>query len=181
VGTRVQQSEISGRYVISLDSIKEMWRHVQGTEPKVVYKAMERKELALFPLPGFAGDEVWQRVDVLRTNVAGGKSIPVSLSHVYINNAFRGVVGQVSTAKVPIFALIEKKYGQKVLAVQQEISAVALDRNAAKLLHAPPSSPALSIVRVYRGQGDVVIQASQAISPADRFTYGLELRLELGR
>jgi hypothetical protein len=36
-------------------------------------------------------------------------------------------------------------------------------------------------MRTYRGQGDVIIQASQAISPADRFTYGMELRLELGR
>jgi len=181
VGTRVQQAEISGRYVISLNSILDMWRHVEATEPKVVYKAIERRDQALFPLPPFPGDDVWQRVDVLRTSVTGDKAVPISLSHVYINNAFKGVIGQIDANKVPIFALIEKKYGQKVVVVQQEIGAVSLDRNTARLLKAPPGSPGLSIMRTYRGQGDVIIQASQAISPADRFTYGMELRLELGR
>jgi DNA-binding GntR family transcriptional regulator len=56
-----------------------------------------------------------------------------------------------------------------------------LDAATAKLLKAKPNTPGLSIVRLYRGAGDVVIQVSQAISPADRFTYEMELRLELGR
>ena len=80
-----------------------------------------------------------------------------------------------------VFALIEKKYGQKVVSVQQEISAVLIDRAVAKHLKTTPGSPGLSILRVYRGQGGAVLQASQAISPADRFTYGIELKLELGR
>jgi DNA-binding GntR family transcriptional regulator len=181
VGTRVQRSEISGRYVIALDSILDMWRHVEVTEPKVVYKAIERKEDALIPLPSFPGDEVWQRVDVLRADVSGAKPVPISLSHIYIQGAFKGVVSQVDTAKVPVFSLIEKKYGQKVTSVQQEISAVLLDRTVAKHLKAPPGSPGLSIVRIYRGRGDAILQVSQAISPADRFTYGIELKLEVGR
>lgn len=181
VGTRVQRSEISGRYVIALDSILDMWRHVQATEPKVVYKAIERKQDALIPLPSFPGDETWQRVDVLRTDVSGPKPLPISLSHIYIAGAFRGVAAQVDAAKIPVFALIEKKYGQKVVSVQQEIGAVLIDRTVAKHLKTTPGSPGLSILRIYRGQGGAILQVSQAISPADRFTYGIELKLELGR
>jgi DNA-binding GntR family transcriptional regulator len=181
VGTRVQRSEISGRYVIALDSIHEMWRHVEVTDPKVVYKAIERKQDALIPLPSFPGDEVWQRVDVLRSDLSGPKPVPISLSHIYIQSAFKGIASQVDAAKVPVFSLIEKKYGQKVVSVQQEISAVLIDRAVAKHLKTTPGSPGLSILRVYRGQGDAILQVSQAISPADRFTYGIELKLELGR
>ena len=181
IGTRVQRSEISGRYVIALNSILDMWRHVEATEPKVIYKAVERKEQALIPLPSFPGDEIWQRVDVLRTHVTGTKAVPISLSHIYIQAAFKGIVSQVDTAKVPVFSLIEKKYGQKVTSVQQEISAVSLDRAVAKHLKATAGSPGLSIMRIYRGRGDEVLHVSQAISPADRFTYGIELRLEVGR
>lgn len=181
VGTRVEKSEIAGRYVASLNSIQDQWRHVQETEPKVVYKAVERKADALVTLPSFPGDEVWQRVDVLRSGVLNGKTLPVSLSHVYINNAFKGVVGQIDAAKVPIFSLIEKKYGQKVVLVQQEIGATLLDARTAKLLKSKPGTAALSILRVYRGAGDTVIQVSQAISPAERFTYNMDLQLELGR
>ena len=86
-----------------------------------------------------------------------------------------------STAKIPVFALIERKYGQKVISVQQEIGAVLIDRAVAKHLKTTPGSPGLSILRTYRGQGDTILQVSQAISPADRFTYGIELKLELGR
>lgn len=181
VGTRVQRAEIAGRYVIALDSLQEMWRHVESTDPKVVYKAVERKEDALVPLPDFPGDEVWQRVDVLRSDLSGPKPVPVSFSHIYIASAFKGVANQVDAAKVPFFSLIEKKYGQQVISVRQEIGAVLLDRAVAKHLKAPAGSPGLSIVRVYLGRGDTVLQVSQAISPAERFTYALELRLEVGR
>ena len=181
VGTRVENAEISGRYVASLNSIQDMWRHVEKTQPLVVYKAVERKEEALFPLPSFPGDETWQRVDVLRSSMFDKKLLPVSLSHIYINNAFKGVVGMIDKATVPIFSLIEKKYGQKVVRVQQEIAAMMLDAATARLLKAKPNTPGLSIIRVYTGPGDVVIQASQAISPAERFTYEMELHLELGR
>ena len=181
VGTRVENTEISGRYVASLNSIQDMWRHVEQTQPRVVFKSVENKEDALFPLPAFPGDEVWQRVDVLRSSQFEKKLLPVSLSHVYINNAFRGIVGMIDTATVPIFALIEKKYGQKVVLVEQEIAATMLDAATAKLLKSKPNTPGLSIIRVYKGPGGVIIQASQAISPADRFTYEMELHLELGR
>lgn len=181
VGTRVEKAEIAGRYVASLNSIQDQWRHVQETQPKVVYKAVERKNDALIPLPVFAGDDVWQRVDVLRSGTIDGKHLPVSLSHVYINNAFKGVVGMIDTAKVPIFSLIEKKYGRKVVRVEQEIGACAIDSRTAKLLKSTAGAPGLSILRVYRGPDDIVIQVSQAISPADRFTYHIDLQLELGR
>ena len=181
VGTRVENAEISGRYVASLNSIQDMWRHVEQTQPRVVFKSVENKEDALFPLPAFPGDEVWQRVDVLRSSQFEKKLLPVSLSHVYINNAFRGIVGMIDTATVPIFALIEKKYGQKVVLVEQEIAATMLDAATAKLLKSKPNTPGLSIIRVYKGPGGVIIQASQAISPADRFTSEMELHLELGR
>ncbi len=181
VGTRVQRSEISGRYVIALDSIHDMWRHVEVTDPKVVYKGTERKEDALIPLPSFPGDELWVRVDVMRADVSGPKPVPISLSHIYIQNAFKGILNQVDNSKVPVFSLIERKYGEKVYSVQQEISAVLIDRTVAKHLKAVPGSPALSILRTYRGRGDTILQVSQAISPADRFTYGIELKLEVGR
>lgn len=181
VGTRVENAEISGRYVASLNSIQDMWRHVEKTQAKVVFKSVEKKEQALFPLPAFAGDETWQRVDVLRSNMFDKKLLPVSLSHLYINNVFKGIVGMIDAATVPIFALIEKKYGQKVVLVHQEIAAMMIDSPTAKLLKTKPNSPGLSIIRVYMGPGDVVIQASQAISPADRFTYEMDLHLELGR
>jgi len=181
VGTRVENAEISGRYVASLNSIQDMWRHVEQTQPKVVYKATERKSQALFALPSFPGDDTWQRVDVVRSNMFDQKLLPVSLSNIYINNAFKGVVGMIDKATVPIFSLIEKKYGPKVVRVQQEIAATMLDVPTAKLLKAKPNTPGLSITRIYTGPGNVVIQVSRAISPADRFTYEMELNLELGR
>ena len=47
LSTALVWAEISGRYVISLNSILDMWRHVEATEPKVVYKAIERRDQPL--------------------------------------------------------------------------------------------------------------------------------------
>ena len=57
----------------------------------------------------------------------------------------------------------------------------AIDARTAKLLKSTAGMPGLVILRVYRGTNDTVIQVSQAISPADRFTYHIDLQLELPR
>ncbi len=180
IGTRVESAEIAGHYVASLNSIQDMWRHVEQTRPRVIFRSVEKKEQAVFPLPSFAGDEVWQRVDIVRSKDLNGKLSPISLSHVYINNAFKGIVGMIDTATVPVFSLIEKRYGHKVVRVKQEIAATLLDAPTAALLKAKASAPALDIKRVYMGPGDAILQASQSISPADRFTFELDMHLKLG-
>ncbi|MGE0801268.1 MAG: GntR family transcriptional regulator [Lautropia sp.] len=181
VGTRVKSIEVPGRYVAYLNSIQDMWRHVEQTRSKVLSKTIENREQALFTLPRFEGDEVWHRLDVLRSGQFDDTWLPLSMTHVYINDSFRGIVDMVDSATVPIFSLIERRYGQRVVRVKQEISGTLLDVETAKVLQVKPGTPGLSIIRVYMGPRDVVFQAAQSIYPADRFKFELDLRLELGR
>ena len=88
--------------------------------------------------------------------------------------------GAEAEASRPAYALIEREYGQKVIAIAQQVSALALDTATARLLQAAANTPALAMRRVFRGYGGVILQVSRTITPADRFVYGLELRLKDG-
>ncbi|MBK9606432.1 MAG: GntR family transcriptional regulator [Betaproteobacteria bacterium] len=180
VGTRVLSAERTGRYVASLGTIDDVWRHLLGTTPTLIARSVETRDQAAFALPAIGGEEVWQRADILRSRGTGAAMLPISIARIYINNAFGRAADLIAGATLPAYALIEREYGQKVIAIAQQVSALALDTATARLLQAAANTPALAMRRVFRGYGGVILQVSRTITPADRFVYGLELRLKDG-
>jgi DNA-binding GntR family transcriptional regulator len=74
-----------------------------------------------------------------------------------------------------IFTHIASAHGLTLTAIEQEISATVVDAKESDMLQTPDGSPALSIVRRFvSDQG--LIEVSETIFPADRFSY--EIRLE---
>ena len=69
--------------------------------------------------------------------------------------------------------LIEKSSGIAVGRIDQEISAVAIDRSAARLLKSTTGAPALRARRLYYENGGDLFLATESIHPADRFSYTL--------
>lgn len=178
VGTQVLSAAQTGRYVASLGTIDDVWRHLLDTTPTLIARAVETRDQAAFALPAIGGDETWQRADILRCRATGAAMLPISIARIYINDAFARAADLIAGATLPAYALIEREYGQKVVAIEQQVSALALDAATARLLQAAANSPALAMRRVFRGHGGVVLQVSRTVTPADRFVYGLELRLK---
>ena len=64
--------------------------------------------------------------------------------------------------------------------VEQEIRAVALDRDIAAALDAPVRSPGLWISRRYRNRLGQLVELANSTHAADRFSYSTVLRREWG-
>jgi len=180
VGTRVLSAELTGRYVASLGTIDDVWQHLLDTTPTLIARSVETRDQAAFALPAIGGEEIWQRADILRSRATGAGMLPISIARIYINNAFARAADLIAGATLPAVALIEREYGQKVISIEQQVSALTLDAATARLLQSAANAPALAMRRVFRGYGGVILQVSRTITPADRFAYRLELRLKDG-
>lgn len=176
VGTRVENSDISGRFVLSLDSVPDIWQYVQTTRFEPIFKKLISAVDAEFPLPSIGNDERWLLAEGLR--YVGAQALPISYSAVHVNAAFRGIADQIGQKQVPIFSMIERKYDLKVVEIKQEISAVLVPARMAKPLKVKPNSPALCIIRQYVTADNIIAEVGRSITPADRFTYAMDLRFE---
>ena len=177
LGTRIQASRVASRYVLAMDAIPDLWEYVRHTELRVVRKKEIKAKEALTPLPGADDSHAWRLIEAVRYVKSGE---PIAWKQVYIDSIYGGIADQVGKRGVPIYALIEQRFGVRTVRVRQEISAIAIPASAAKALKVRAGSSGLAILRHYVGDDGKVFEVTMSIYPADRFRYSVELRLEHG-
>jgi GntR family transcriptional regulator len=117
-----------------------------------------------------ADGESWLRIEGIR-RLGDRKAPPICVAEIYIHPAFRAVRDLGGRSTVPIYVRIEEQFSERVMEIQQQISAAALTERVAGLLDAKPGSPALIVSRSYRNQGGELIELAFSTHPADRFSY----------
>jgi DNA-binding GntR family transcriptional regulator len=177
LGTRIQSAKVTSRYVLAMDAIPDLWEYVKHTDLKVVRRKTITADEALTPLPGAASGHPWRLIEAVRYVKSGE---PIAWKQVYIDSDYGDISAHVGRRNVPIYALIENRYGVKTTKVKQEISAVAIPREAARALKVKAGSSGLALLRHYVGHDERVFEVTMSIYPADRFRYSVELRLEYG-
>jgi DNA-binding GntR family transcriptional regulator len=177
LGTRIQAAKAPSRYVLAMDAIPDLWEYVKNTELKVVRRKLVKAKDALTPLPGEPGD-TWRLLEAVRYEKNGA---PIAWKQVYLDARYDKVAAEIGKRTVPIYSLIEQRFGVQTQKVRQEISAMAIPAEAARALDVKAGSSGLAILRHYVDTGDRVFEVTMSLYPADRFRYSVELKLELGR
>src|SRR4051812_8107391 len=173
LGTRIQAAKAASRYVLAMDSIPDLWEYVKNTELKVVRRKLVRAKDALTPLPGAQPGDTWRLLEAVRYEKSGE---PIAWKQVYIDARYDSVAAEVGKRVVPIYSLVEERYGIKTEKVRQEITAVAIPDEAARALKVKPGSSGLGLVRHYFGPHERVFEVTMSIYPADRFRYSVDLK-----
>jgi DNA-binding GntR family transcriptional regulator len=107
---------------------------------------------------------------------------PISYTEIYVQPQYQGIRRFLRDNKsITIYSLIEQEYGERIVEVQQDVSAVAMSAAEAKLLGARARLPALRIVRCYLGSNDRLLSMSINTYPAERFRFSTRWRLEWGK
>ena len=176
VGTRVLRNRSAPRYVQSLVGVSDLWQYVQDTHRETLAIRDVLPEAARIELPG---DAPWRMLEGIR-RMEGGNSEPVSWTQVYVHPRYGAVLDEIERHAVPVYSLIEERYGVKAKSLRQEITAVSVPADIAALLKVKPGSPGLSIVRHYLGADDRVFEATLSIHPGERYRYAIELDLPRG-
>ncbi|MEY2954003.1 MAG: hypothetical protein RLZZ401_2090 [Pseudomonadota bacterium] len=122
--------------------------------------------------------ETWLQLSGRRHTRAQDK--PLCLTELWVHPAFRSLKGMDGPLAGAVHAAIEQQFGEVVVAVEQEIRAVALDRATALALDVPVRSPGLWISRRYRNRLGQLIELAISTHAADRFSYTTVLQREWG-
>ncbi|MEP6493378.1 MAG: GntR family transcriptional regulator [bacterium] len=174
VGTRVEHDLVAQAYVQRLAKISDIWQYVEETRRQVLRVTDVVANKARVSLPGDPARR-WRMLEGLRF-VADEKN-PIAWTQVYVAPEYAAVTDAKNRDRVPIFSLIEKRYGVKVQRIRQEISAVSVSADVARPLRVSAGSVGLSVVREYLSTQSEVFEVTLSVHPSDRYHYTMQLDL----
>jgi GntR family transcriptional regulator len=113
--------------------------------------------------------KTWLRIDGRR----GPEDRLIGLAVVAIRRDCAPPKSSFEGLEISLHALVEKSRAIVVGRIDQEISAVAMEAPAARMLKSTAGTPALRARRLYYETGGKLFMATESIHPADRFRYKL--------
>ena len=164
----------SGRFVQSIDKLSDLFAYIEDTRLAIASRPDISATPARQGLLRCASGQRWHMLEVLRFQAAA--VVPMVVSEIYIPQAHAAVEREMQNLHVPIYTLIERRYGERIAEVQQEINACAIPAGKARLLKVRAGSPGLSITRHYLGDNDKLLLVSASLYPAGSFTCSMRLR-----
>lgn len=117
--------------------------------------------------------ERWHHIRGLR--VMDGAAEPVALTDAYLHPRFADSVPKLVSGREALFSQLARLAKLRIGQVAQEIEAVALRAADAALLHVPPRSPALRILRHYLDSEGQLAEISSSVHPGSRFSYTMTI------
>lgn len=174
VGTRVERATVGEHYVQRLERLPDILQYVKQTRRKVLKIEDVPARAARIPLPGDPAAR-WRVLEGLR--FVGDETQPLAWTLVHVHPAYASVMDDEDRDAVPIYSIIERRFGLKTRSVRQEISAVAITPDVAALLRVQAGSPGLSLVRQYLSTQDEIFEVTISVHPADRYQYTMQLDL----
>lgn len=111
----------------------------------------------------------------LRGRRVGGR--PIGLTRILIR-ADLAPDREALSAGTTVAEVVERRSGVKAERIEQQISAMTLDKELARLLGSEPGTAALRTLRLYHEADGSLFIASESAHPADRFVYAMTFTRE---
>ena len=172
VGTRVVSQGPRARYSLSVGSLEELFQVAEDTFFVIHEHRMEELDGELAELVGGTEGERWLRLEAMRWTEPGGR--PICYVQSFIPERFAGLLPEIKTLVGPMFALIERHAGEPIEKTVQEIAALPMPAEMARMVCQTPEAWALRLLRRYVTRSGVII-TSLNWHPSDRMTYVMEI------
>lgn len=178
VGTRVRSQRTASRYIHTSEGSADLFQYVRDVNLVLKDQAEIIADDDLAELLECKPGQAWLRVSGERHVV--GEDWPIAISQVYIAWPYRTVLKDVVTPELPIYSLIEQKFGCVASEVNQQVSAILLDAASADALGAEEGEAGLKVIRKYRTAAQELFEVAVNLHPGDRFSQSMTLKLESG-
>ena len=175
LGTRVEQMDEARHFSLSLKSIDEVEQHGHYTRLVDVVSrdiiADDKLAETLSCPPG----QQFLYIESYRVPRDASVSLPVAWNESYIISAFAGIRNEIGKHEGAVYSLLERQFGERIVEIQQEISAINLSESIALRPHVPNGTAGLRIKRSYIGRRGEPILYGINTYPGDRFTFSMLL------
>ncbi len=176
LGTLVERVEEPRHFALSLDSIDEVEQHGHNTR---LVDIVARDIIADDALAKDLGCDVGQQflcIESYRVPRDRNISLPVAWNESYIIGEYAGIRSEIGKQEGAVYSMLERAFGEHIVEIRQEISAINLGESVALRLHVPNGSAGLQIRRSYVGRSRKPILYGINTYPGDRFTFSMILR-----
>ncbi|ONG53264.1 hypothetical protein BKE38_12825 [Pseudoroseomonas deserti] len=175
VGTRVIADAPRSDYVLAVRSVTDVMGYATRTRLEVTSRATVTADAALADRIGAAVGSRWVQLQGLRWPQEKGRP-PISVITLHVAGDFAAVTTLPELTTTPAYRLIAQRMGVAVAEVLQEITAIALPAETARLLQVEPGAPGLHIRRRFLAADGRLLEATDNVhAAADRFAYALRL------
>jgi DNA-binding GntR family transcriptional regulator len=175
-GSLVEMADQHRRYVHSATSIGELFRYASASTLTIMESGLVVADVALAQRLSSSPGRTWLRVAGLRHIATMDE--PICWVEVFIHSSFAQIEKEIGSLQMPIYSLIEERYGERIVEVRQTLRATSLDDRIAELLAVGPASPALEIERSFLSSRHKVLEISFSSHPLGRFSYSMVMRQE---
>jgi GntR family transcriptional regulator len=175
VGTRVIARHPRPAYEMAVQSLAELMGYASPTRLDVRQRERVTVDAALAALLGDGLGMEMLRLSGSRRTLGGAGAI-LSCVQMYVPADFAPMTEQPELGRVPVYRLIERELGLKVVDMRQDIAAIALHPADAARLGVRPRSPGLRIVRRFYARGGRLLEATVNIhAAAAAFSYRIRM------
>jgi DNA-binding GntR family transcriptional regulator len=178
VGTRVEAREAAARFLLTMHSVGDIRQYANGMRLEIqeVDETILRGSKAAL-IGARAGRRFLRIIGIRRRN---RDNKPVSHAEIFIDDAFSAIKSEIPTVGTAIWEMIERRSGETLVEVEQQIDAVTLDGEHAQLLEVDGGTPALRVIRRYYVTGRRLVELSINLHPANRFSYNMRIKRDGG-
>lgn len=175
VGTRVLAEQPVHHFLQARNSVEEVLQY--GVQSLLKEMAMTNvvADGNLADRISCAEGEKFLKITGLRMPVDNPEGLPVCWTEIFVLSQYAGIRDQIGRGNVLIANLIEDKYGQRAIEIQQDITAVSLPGEIAKKLGVQSNSPGLLVRRWYMGDEGKAFEVTVSLHPGDRFSYSMRM------
>ena len=178
VGTRVEAAQATGRFSHTMHSVGDIRQYATGMRLEILgtdETTLRGSKAAL--IGARPGRRFLRIIGVRRRN---RDNQPVSHAEIFVDAAFSAIKAEIPTVGTAIWEVIERHYGETLVEVEQQIDAVTITGEHARLLEVAEDTPALRVIRRYYATGRRLIELSINLHPAKRFSYSMRIKRDVG-
>ena len=176
VGTRVVSKKSANVFRQVIESLDDLQNYSAGTQLNVLNRELvEITDPALIEKLGAQPGQRWLLLNCIRW-----ASLPeptrICYTQIYIHPAFRSVSGLGGRSKRSVYSLLEEQFGERIVEVQQQVSAGSLSPQIADLLGGRADAACLIVERTYVNQRDEPVELTISTHPSDRYQHNQTFR-----
>jgi DNA-binding GntR family transcriptional regulator len=176
-GSMVMASAQPAVFTQTLNSLGEILSYPAETYRDGSTTAELVADRKLATLLGCAVGTRWFRISgVRRSNEI---ALPLAWQDIYLLPRFSGVERSPTLDHEPVYAQLERLFGQTTECARLELFPSRVPRSVAPMLKVKVGSPALTIIRRYIDKEGQNFETTVTVHPEGRFNYSMEFRREL--
>ena len=172
-GSTVTAASATSAFSLPVSSAADLFRYASDTRFVIAKRERIKATGEALAVLGCRRGQEWVKLSGERRKP--GITTPVCLISVYLHLALAGLAKSIPRSSGVIYPLVEKALGVRITRIDQRIEAVPLAAGQSAALGSK-STFGLRVVRYYYDATDRLLEVSDSLHAAGRFTYEMRLR-----